>query len=116
MFTCSKCGQSNTDDAQFCTSCHNILLYKCPRCWNLQRHSGKCEKCGVDLTQAWNVQAATAMASAIKEEQLNIKKSGQDLQNAAQMAEMAALSPQSFLAMIGLQLVWRWLSNFLSRE
>jgi uncharacterized membrane protein YvbJ len=116
MITCSKCGHENSDDAQFCTSCHNILLYKCPNCWNLQRHAGKCDKCGVDLAVAWNVQAATAMAGAIKEEETNVAKSGQDLQNTVQMAEMAVLSPTNFLAAIGLQFAWRWLSNYFSRK
>lgn len=116
MFNCSNCGHENPDDSQFCTSCHNILLYKCPNCWNLQRHPGKCEKCGVDLAQAWNVQAATAMASAINEEQTNIDKSGQNALNTVQMAEMAVLSPQTFLATVGLQFAWRWISSFFSRD
>ena len=116
MVTCSKCGRENSDTAQFCTACHNTLLFKCPNCWNQQRHAGTCEKCGADMALAWKVQAATAMAAAVKEEGTNVDSSGQNVMSNVRMAEMAVLSPTSFLTWLGLRYAWRWFSKLLAGE
>ncbi len=67
MLPCPKCSQPNLDTAQFCTRCHQTLLYRCPKCWHEQRASGKCEKCGEDLAAYWTRQMALARADLVKD-------------------------------------------------
>jgi zinc-ribbon domain len=48
---CSKCHTENSDNQRFCRRCHATLLFTCPACKASQRHGGKCDQCGVDLTK-----------------------------------------------------------------
>lgn len=50
---CPKCGRNNLEEAYFCTSCHQILIHRCPNCWHEQRSGGRCEKCGTDFALYW---------------------------------------------------------------
>lgn len=113
---CSKCGHANTVTAEFCLACHNPLLFKCPKCWHEQRRQGTCDKCGVNMALAWKVQAASAMAAAVREEATNLESSGQNLSNNIRMVEMAVFSPTSFLAVVGLRFGWHWFSRLWSRQ
>jgi len=47
---CPRCGRANPEGVQFCTLCHETLLFKCPICWHVQKHGGSCEKCGTNFT------------------------------------------------------------------
>jgi hypothetical protein len=46
---CPKCGHKSPGTAEFCTSCHAILIHCCPKCWHEQRQGGVCEKCGTNF-------------------------------------------------------------------
>jgi hypothetical protein len=46
---CLKCGHENPSTAEFCTSCHAIMIHRCPRCWHEQPQGGVCEKCGTNF-------------------------------------------------------------------
>ncbi|HXJ17130.1 MAG TPA: zinc ribbon domain-containing protein [Candidatus Polarisedimenticolia bacterium] len=46
---CPQCGHENSSAAEFCTSCHAILIHRCPKCWHEQRQGGVCEKCGTNF-------------------------------------------------------------------
>jgi hypothetical protein len=50
---CPKCGRNNLEGAYFCTSCHQILIHRCPNCWHEQQSGGRCEKCGADFALYW---------------------------------------------------------------
>jgi hypothetical protein len=50
---CPRCQHVNAEGIEFCTCCHQTLLYKCPQCWHLQAHSGTCEKCGCNFALYW---------------------------------------------------------------
>jgi hypothetical protein len=50
---CPKCGVDSPDTVQFCTRCHETLLWKCPKCWHQQRHGGSCERCGLNFSVFW---------------------------------------------------------------
>jgi hypothetical protein len=51
---CPRCHQLNAESIEFCTCCHQTLLYKCPHCWHLQARSGTCEKCGCNFALYWS--------------------------------------------------------------
>ena len=53
MRPCPKCGRNNLEGAYFCTSCHQILIHRCPNCWHEQQSGGRCEKCGTDFALYW---------------------------------------------------------------
>lgn len=48
---CPKCAAGVREVDTFCKRCHNTLRVKCPACGNVQRHPGKCDKCGIDLVK-----------------------------------------------------------------
>jgi hypothetical protein len=50
---CPKCGRSNPGTAYFCTTCHQILIHRCPKCWHEQRAGAVCEKCGTCFALYW---------------------------------------------------------------
>jgi hypothetical protein len=50
---CPKCGRSNPATAYFCTTCHQILIHRCPKCWHEQRAGAVCEKCGTCFALYW---------------------------------------------------------------
>lgn len=58
---CPKCGQSNLETAYFCTSCHQILIHRCPKCWHEQRTGPVCEKCGTCFALYWEMALEWAM-------------------------------------------------------
>jgi hypothetical protein len=66
MTRCPTCSQESSDATAFCTRCHQTLLFRCPMCWHEQRHTGKCEACGVDMTMYWKRQFAIARADEVK--------------------------------------------------
>jgi uncharacterized membrane protein YvbJ len=49
---CPKCGSQNLPHAYFCTTCHAILIRRCPNCWHEQRQGDVCEECGTNFTLA----------------------------------------------------------------
>jgi hypothetical protein len=51
---CTRCHHLNAESIEFCTCCHQTLLYKCPHCWHLQARSGTCEKCGCNFGIYWS--------------------------------------------------------------
>jgi uncharacterized membrane protein YvbJ len=55
---CPNCGVDNPDTVQFCTRCHETLLWKCPKCWHQQRHGGTCERCGLNFAAYWQLALA----------------------------------------------------------
>jgi hypothetical protein len=59
--TCPKCGRVNPDTAFFCTSCHQILIHRCPKCWHEQRTGAVCEKCGTCFALYWEQAFERAM-------------------------------------------------------
>jgi hypothetical protein len=61
MTTCPACGRANPDSAYFCTSCHDVLIHRCPKCWHEQRQGGLCEKCGTNLALYWELALERAM-------------------------------------------------------
>lgn len=61
MATCPACGRGNPDSAYFCTSCHDVLIHRCPKCWHEQRQGGLCEKCGTNLALYWELALERAM-------------------------------------------------------
>lgn len=58
---CPKCGHENSGAAEFCTSCHAILLHRCPNCWHEQRQGGVCEKCGTNFALYWEMDLERSM-------------------------------------------------------
>jgi predicted amidophosphoribosyltransferase len=54
---CPRCGRDNREGVQFCTNCHETLLFKCPVCWHVQEHGGTCEKCGASFAAFWELAA-----------------------------------------------------------
>ena len=66
MTRCPSCSTENADAAEFCVRCHQTLLFRCPMCWHEQRHTGKCDSCGVDMTVYWKRQFAIARADEVK--------------------------------------------------
>lgn len=63
--TCPKCGATNGEGVQFCTSCHATLIFKCPKCEHTQTHGGQCEACGMSFDAFW----ASYLAMKTEEEQ-----------------------------------------------
>jgi class 3 adenylate cyclase len=50
---CSKCGEENRAEANFCVECGNKLILACARCEHLNLPGSKfCEKCGFNLVEA----------------------------------------------------------------
>lgn len=58
---CPKCGRNNREGAYFCTSCHQILIDRCPNCWHEQESGGRCEKCGTNFALYWEQAFERAM-------------------------------------------------------
>jgi len=58
---CPECGQENSPSAYFCTTCHHILIHRCPVCWHEQRAGGVCEKCGINFAVYWEQQLEQSM-------------------------------------------------------
>jgi hypothetical protein len=58
---CPKCASENSDTAYFCTTCHAILMHRCPNCWHEQRDGTVCEKCGTNFALYWQLQLQEAM-------------------------------------------------------
>src|SRR5580698_10257906 len=52
---CPKCGFSNPASAQFCLSCHEVLIRRCPRCWHDQTTNPICEQCGTNIPLYWQL-------------------------------------------------------------
>ena len=46
---CSKCGQDNPEQVQFCLRCHAPLRFTCPGCQHLQDHGDQCDQCGLNF-------------------------------------------------------------------
>ena|SRR5579871_758850 len=61
---CPGCGHANSPDVEFCTACHHMLIYRCPKCWHTQRTPGKCESCGIVMA----AYSEMALERAMKEE------------------------------------------------
>lgn len=57
---CPKCGHDNSETTYFCTSCHQVLIHRCPACWHEQRQGGACEKCGTNFAAFWGAQLQLA--------------------------------------------------------
>jgi hypothetical protein len=107
MFPCPKCSQPNLDTAQFCTRCHQTLLYRCPKCWHEQHASGKCEKCGEDLALYWTRQLALARADLVKDRAENdpaFQSSGPpaSLDDVKQFAQTIPLEPVPLLKFVAI--------------
>ena len=52
--------ERNTDTvpqigAYFCTTCHQILIHRCPQCWHEQESGGCCEECGANFALYWEL-------------------------------------------------------------
>jgi hypothetical protein len=58
---CPKCGNANPDTAEFCITCHAILIHKCPKCWHEQRQGGVCENCGTNAALFLELQVERSM-------------------------------------------------------
>jgi|SRR5580700_21139 hypothetical protein len=71
---CPECGRANAEGVEFCTHCHHTLLFRCPMCWNVQRHGGTCDKCHLDLDRYWRVKGATEHAQLVRDEALSFEK------------------------------------------
>jgi hypothetical protein len=71
---CPECGLANAAGVEFCTHCHHTLLFRCPMCWNVQRHGGTCDKCHLDLDRYWRVEGATEHAQLVRDEALSLEK------------------------------------------
>ena len=52
---CPRCGRANPEGVQFCTQCHETLLFKCPVCWHVQMHGGDCDECGANFGAYWRL-------------------------------------------------------------
>ena|ERR1700730_7670161 len=50
---CPKCGRAKPATVYFCTTCHQILIHRCPKCWHEQRTGALCEKCGTCFALYW---------------------------------------------------------------
>ena len=61
---CPKCGRANPATVYFCTTCHQILIHRCPKCWHEQRAGAVCEKCGTCFALYWE----QAFERAVEEE------------------------------------------------
>lgn len=72
---CPKCGHVNPSAAYFCTSCHQLLIHRCPECWHEQRQGGTCEKCELDMDAFWRTYGATKHAALVAEERTNMERS-----------------------------------------
>lgn len=47
---CTKCGNNNSDDAQFCSKCGTALRQVCPKCGTqIEKDDKFCKKCGAEL-------------------------------------------------------------------
>jgi uncharacterized membrane protein YvbJ len=64
VIQCPKCGHANSTTAHFCTSCHAMLIRRCPNCWHEQREGLVCEKCGTCFALA----AELALEKSMNEE------------------------------------------------
>ena len=58
---CPKCGHGNLAHAYFCTTCHAILIRRCPNCWHEQREGTVCENCGTNFILASELALERAM-------------------------------------------------------
>jgi len=58
---CPKCGRGNLPQAYFCTTCHAILIRRCPNCWHEQREGTVCENCGTNFILASELALERAM-------------------------------------------------------
>jgi hypothetical protein len=52
---CPECGRNNLEGAYFCTSCHQILIHRCPNCSHEQVSGGRCEKSGINFALYWEL-------------------------------------------------------------
>jgi len=59
--TCRKCGNENPASAYFCTTCHAILIHRCPNCWHEQREGMVCKNCGTNFALYWQLQLEQTM-------------------------------------------------------
>ncbi|MGH9776548.1 MAG: hypothetical protein ACRD50_16575 [Candidatus Acidiferrales bacterium] len=104
---CPRCGHANSPQAQFCTSCHQTLVFRCPQCWHEQQHGGKCDKCGINFGAFWALYM--------------VKTSAEDQQVARDKAEAETLTLLQLLT-LPFSGPWRlvrvlagWLASFLIR-
>ena len=70
---CHKCGQSNTDNVRFCTTCHFPLRFVCPACAHTQRTGGTCEACGVEF-EKYSLTQLSRMKLESERETARLKK------------------------------------------
>jgi uncharacterized membrane protein YvbJ len=94
---CPKCGRENSSTAHFCTTCHQVLIHRCPKCWHEQRQEGSCEKCGLDMDAYWKTYAATKAAALVAEERTNMERSSSQ---AASFLESLAAWPYGISAVL----------------
>jgi hypothetical protein len=106
---CPQCERANLLDAHFCTNCHHILIYRCPMCWNEQRHGGTCDKCHLDLEKYWRISSATGRAALIQEEETNMEKSANRVNSFLTMIATIPLQLIPFLEFVGISFVASWL-------
>ena len=112
---CAKCGHDNPGDTQFCTNCHQTLIYRCPKCWHEQRHGGACGKCGLDMTAYWNTYGAKQNAALIAEERTNLERSSKE---AASLLESFQWWPYGIWAVmrsLAARSVWSRIPGMISR-
>jgi|SRR5271169_296145 len=106
---CTECGRVNLESAHFCTLCHHILIYSCPQCWHEQRHGGTCDACHLDLEKYWRVYGATKQSALINEEETNLDKSVQPVENALVTIAATLLQFVPFLGFLGYGMLLNWL-------
>lgn len=105
---CPTCGHCNPLTAYFCTSCHAILIRRCPNCWHEQRHGLNCEKCGTNFALA-----AELALERSENEQARIDRD-KFVAQALTMWQIAVL-PFTSLAGLVRALVMRVVAGLLSR-
>jgi hypothetical protein len=106
---CPQCEHLNSPNDQFCTRCHYILIYRCPKCWHEQRHGHICDACHLDMDRYWQVFGATEQAALIQDEATNMEKSAARVEGVLSMLGAIPLQLLPFLEFLGIAFLIRWL-------
>lgn len=108
---CPECGRANAEGVEFCTHCHHTLLFRCPMCWNVQRHGGTCDKCHLDLDRYWRVEGASEQAQLIHDEALSFEKYKEPPRSVLLTLLAIPLRFLPFGEWLGATLLLNWLRN-----